>query len=294
LAADYVNPAGQTGVRADFPDATGGRWAFYNCKHGGLLSTAAADEVKPLNSLFKAFGSPLGHAFGLDQQADELGFVSDYAPSDRQEESWRIHYTEQMFDQVLSAAERDEFLYTHPVSDPACYNVFRWTPSANVRQQEVTLCGALFSNLGNGVELRVIRWNDDTQHDVLGRFNTRDFTVGKCGTAEFVLRLPPGEVGAHLDFALHNAGNHVCDATALRIRAYTNVRRAVDQTDVTETLQAKYRNRLVTPLGSYAALFGEAAPGAENTLKVKLHYWQDGVVKYLEFPHDSALDLTGL
>ena len=293
LAADYVNPGGKTGVKAEFPDATGGRWAFYNCKNGGLLSTAAAGDVKPLNSQFKAFGSPLGYAYGLENQGDELGFVSNYAPSDRQEDAWRNHYTEKMFDQVLSAAERNDFLYTHPISDTACYNVFRWTPSADVQKKDVTLCGTLFSNLGNGVELRVIRWNDDTRHDVLGTFNTKDLTVGKCGTAEFVLRLPPGEVGKHLDFVLHNAGAHVCDATALKIRAYTNVQRAAAQTDVTEKVQAKFHNRLVTPLGPYAELFGEAAPGAEKTLKVKLHYWRDGVVKYLEFPQDSALDLTG-
>jgi DUF1680 family protein len=293
LAADYVNPGGKTGVKAEFPAATGGRWAFYNCRNRGLLSTAAAGEVKPLDSQFKAFGTPLGYAYGLENQGDQLGFVSDYAPSVRQEDAWRNHYTEQMFDQVLSAAERNQFLYTHPISDTACYNVFRWTPSADVPKKDVTLCGTLFSNLGNGVELRVIRWNDDTRHDVLGTFNTKDLTVGKCGTAEFVLRLPPGEVGKHLDFVLHNAGAHVCDATALRLRAYTNVQRAAAQTDVTDKVQAQFRNRLVTPLGRYTELFGEVAPAAEKTLKVKLHYWRDGVVKYLEFPQDSALDLTG-
>ena len=174
LAADYVNPGGKTGVKAEFPDATGGRWAFFNCKNGGLLSTAAAGDVKPLNSQFKAFGSPLGYAYGLENQCDELGFVSNYAPSDRQEDAWRNHYTEEMFDQVLSAAERNNFLYTHPISDTACYNVFRWTPSADVQKKDVTLCGTLFSNLGNGVQLRVIRWNDDTRHEVLGTFNTKD------------------------------------------------------------------------------------------------------------------------
>jgi DUF1680 family protein len=297
LAADYVNPGGKTGVKAEFPDATGGRWAFCNCKNGGLLSTAAAGDVKPLNSRFKAFGSPLGYAYGLENQADELGFVSNHAPSDRQEDAWRNHYTEKMFDQVLSVAERNEFLYTHPISDTACHNVFRWTPSADVPKKDITLCGTLYSNLGNGVELRVIRWNDDTRCDVLGAFNTKDLTVGKCGTAEFVLRLPPGEVGKHLDFVLHNAGDHVCDATALKIQAYTNVRQTAAQTaaqtDVTEKVQAKFRNRLVTPLGRYAELFGKAAPGAEHTLKVKLKDRRDGVVKYLEFPQDSALDLTG-
>jgi len=72
-----------------------------------------------------------------------------------------------------------------------------------------------------------------------------------------------------------------------------NVQRAAAQTDVTDKVQAKFHNRLVTPLGRYSDLFGEAGPGVENTLKVKLHYWRDGVVKYLEFPQDSDLDLTG-
>jgi len=295
LAADYVNPGGKTGVRAEFPDATGGSWALCNCKNGGLLSTAAAGDVKPLNSQFKAFGSPLGYAFGLEDQGDQLGFVSDYAPSDRQEDAWRIHYTEKMFDQVFSttAADRNDFLYTHPISDTACYNVFRWTPSVDLRKKDVTLCGTLFSNLGNGVEFRIIRWNDDTRHNVLGTFNTKDLTVGRCGTIEFVLRLAPGEVGRHIDLVLHNAGSHICDATALEILAYTNVQQAAAQTDVTEEVQARFHNRLVTPLGPYAELFGEVAPGVEKTLKVKLHYWRDGVVKHLEFPQDSALDLTG-
>jgi hypothetical protein len=292
LAANYVNPGGKTGVKAEFPDATGGRWALYNCKNRGLLSTAVAGDVKPLGSQFKAFGTPLGYAYGLENQGDQLGFVSNYAPSKRQEDAWRIHYTEQMFDQVLSVPERKEFLYTHPIADTACYNVFRWTPSAAVQKKDVTLCGTMFSNLGNGVELRVIRWNDAARHDVLGTFNTKDLTAGKCGTAEFVLRLLPSEVGKHIDFVLHNAGAHVCDATALKIRAYTNVRRAAAQTDVTEKVQAKYHNRVVTPLGPYAELFDEAASGAERTLKVKVHYWRDGVVKYLEFPQNAALNLS--
>jgi hypothetical protein len=293
LAANYVNPGGKTVVKAEFPDSTGGSWMLCNCKNRGLLSTAAAGDVKVLNSQFKAFGSPLGYAYGLENQRDGLGFVSNYAPSARQEDAWRIHYTEKMFDQVLSAAERNDFVFTHPIADTRCYNIFRWTPSADVQEKGVTLCGTLFSNLGNGVELRVIRWNDDSRHDVLGTFNTKDLVVGKCGTAEFVRRLPRGNVGKHMDFVLHNAGNHICDATALKIRVYSNVRPAADQADVTEKVQAKFRNRLVTPLGPYVEQFGEVAPGVEKTLKVKLHYWRDDTVKYIEFPQDSALDLTG-
>jgi hypothetical protein len=218
-----------------------------------------------------------------------------------------------MFDQVLSAAERNDFLYTHPISDTASYNVFRWTPSLPLGQATrlprpensqaeslrhgtavpLTVCGTLFSNLGNGVELRIIRWNDDTHYDVLGTFNTRDILFGRCGNAEFVLQLPPSEIGEHIDFVLHNSGSHSCDATALRIRAYTNVQQTPGQIDVTEKVQAKFHNRLVTPLGPYAELFGDVAPDVEKTLKIKLHYWRDGVVKYHEFPQDSALGLTG-
>ena len=292
MAANYVNPGGKTGVKAEFPDATGGRWAFYNCKNGGLRSTVAVGDVKQLNSQFKAFGTPLGYAYGLENQADELGFVSNHTPSDRQEDAWRIHYTANMFDQVLAAAERNEFLYTHPLADTASYNVFRWTPAAEVQKKDITLRGTLFSNLGNGVALRVIRWNDDTHSEILGSYNTKDLTNGKCGTAGFVLRLPSGKAGKHLDFVLHNAGDHVCDASALKIQAFTNVPQTAAQTDVTDKVQAKFRKRLVTPLGRYAELFGAGTPGAQNTLKVKLKDLRDGKVKYLEFPQDAALDLT--
>ena len=124
LAANYVRPAGQTNVSAVFPDSAGGKWQFVNCRNGGLLSTAAREDVKRLNSQFKAFGSPLGYAYGLEGQADELGFVANYSPSDRQEEVWRVHYTENMFDQVLAAGERGEFLYTHPVADASVLQRF--------------------------------------------------------------------------------------------------------------------------------------------------------------------------
>jgi hypothetical protein len=291
LAANYVNPNGRASLLAEFPDSTGGRWACYNCGNGGLLSTAAPGEVKPLGSQFKAFGSPLGYAYGLENQGDELGFVSNYAPSDRQEDAWRNHYTERMFDRVLSVAERSRFLYTHPVADPARCNVFRWTPADESRSKEVTLCARLFSNLGNGVELRVVRWHDAARYEVLGTFNTRDLQLGACGAAEFVLRLRPGEAGRHLDFVLHNAGNHTCDATALQIIAYTNVPRIAPQADVTEKVVAKYHNRLITPLGSYASVFGDPAPGVEKTLKVKVGYWREGTVKYLELPADAPLEL---
>ena len=64
------------------------------------------------------------------------------------------------------------------------------------------------------------------------------------------------------------------------------------QTDVTEKVQAQFHCRLVTPLGDYDQLFDKEAPAGEKTLKVKLRYWRDGVVKTIELPQDSPLDLT--
>ena len=48
----------------------------------------------------------------------------------------------------------------------------------------------------------------------------------------------------------------------------------------------------LSALGPYAELFDSVVPGTEMTLKVKLNYWQDGVVEYREFPQNAALDLT--
>ena len=140
---------------------------------------------------------------------------------------------------------------------------------------------------GNGERLTV---KEETRFPLDGKV-VLTLTPGK--KSEFTLRLRPGELGPHVDFVLHNAGSHVCDATALRIRALANVQQFTDQVDVTDSVQAQFHNRLVTPLGRYSELFGGVAPGADNTLKVKFHYWRDGVMKYLEFPADAALDLTG-
>ena len=177
------------------------------------------------------------------------------------------------------------------MSDTACYNVFRWTPSPAVQGKEIVLAGRLVSNLGDGVELRIIRWLDDARHEVLRTLNTRDLRMGQCGSAEFAVTLPAAAVGRHLDFVLHNGGSHICDATALQVRAYTEVQPAAPQADVTEAVQARYHNRLVTRLGPYAERFGQGAAAPENTLKLKLHYWRENVVKYLELPHDAELDL---
>ena len=83
---------------------------------------------------------------------------------------------------------------------------------------------------------------------------TRGFAVTR-GAAEFVLRLAPGETGKHVDFVLQGADGDNYYA-ALRLRAYANAQQDHAQTDVTDKVTAKFRNRLVTPLGSYAERTG--------------------------------------
>ncbi|MBM3999513.1 MAG: hypothetical protein FJ297_08250 [Planctomycetes bacterium] len=294
LAADYANPGGKPAVDAEFPDRSGGRWTYFNCANGGILADAAAPDVKRLNSRFKAFGSPVGFAFGLEGQDDELGFVSDYAPSDRQEEKWRTHYTEGMFDPMIAVPERSTYLYTHPIADAARYGVFRWTPGPAAPRTDVTLAGTLFSNMGNGVTLRVIRWKGDGSHEVLGTFDTSQAAVaeGSRGSAEFVIERKADEADSHVDFVLHNGGSHICDATAIRIRAFTNARRGPAQKEVTDVVRARFRGKLVTPLGPYADLFGEGAGGADATLKIQFRFWREGVMKYVELPSGSPIDLS--
>jgi hypothetical protein len=46
----------------------------------------------------------------------------------------------------------------------------------------VTVCGKMCSNLGNGVELRVTCWNDDVRHEVLATFNTLNVRIGRAQT----------------------------------------------------------------------------------------------------------------
>ena len=66
--------------------------------------------------MFKVDGCPLGYAYGLDGGAD-LGFFADYLPAENMEENWRLHFSRDMFDRIIPADERKQFLITHPIAD---------------------------------------------------------------------------------------------------------------------------------------------------------------------------------
>ena len=293
LAADYRNPQGRLDVPAVFPDQSKtGSWSLFNCKNDALLSTAKESDRKQLNSKFKVDGCPLGYAYGLEGGA-HLGFFADYAPAQTMEENWGRHYARDMFDRIIPADQRRQFLITHPIADAASYNLIRWTSGSSLSGKSIGISGKLFSNPGgNGVSLKLVNWKDENTPVVL---EARYLEQGRKGTSaiesEFVVHLNPGDLGKHLDFALGNNGSYICDATALRLRVYAaDQRHETPGVDVTQKVQSVFQGKFRTDLGRYADLFGDPAPGQEKTLKLRV---QDlgGNVKYLELPEDAPIEL---
>ena len=97
--------------------------------------------------------------------------------------------------------------------------------------------------------------------------------------------------GKHVDIAIGNNGDYVCDATAVRLRVYaTDKRHETPGVDVTKKVQSVFQGKFKTDLGKYADLFGYSAPGQEKTLKLRV---QDvgGNIKYLELPQDAPIEL---
>ena len=205
-----------------FPDRSkSGSWSLFNCKNDGLLSTAKESDKKQLNSKFKVDGCPVGYAYGLQGGAD-LGFFADYVPAQNMEENWGRHYSRDMFDRVIPADQRRQFLITHPIADVDSYNVIRWTPGSQLSSKSIGISGKLFTNRGgNGVSLKLVNWKDEKTPVVL---DTLYLEQGGKGTSahqsEFVVHINPGDLGKHVDIAIGNNGNFICDATALRLRVY--------------------------------------------------------------------------
>ena len=293
VAADYLNPQGKLDVPAVFPDsAKSGVWSLFNCKNDGLLSTARDSDQKQLNSKFKVDGCPLGYAYGLEGGAD-LGFFADYAPARDMEENWRLHFSRDMFDRVIPADQRKQFLITHPIADVDSYNLIRWTPGSQLLGKGIGVSGKLFTNRGgNGVSLKVVNWKDEKTPVILEALSLEQGGTGTSAReSEFVVRINPGDLGKHVDIAIGNNGNYICDATALRLRVYaTDQRHETPGVDVTKKVQSVFQGRFKTDLGKYADLFGDPAPGQAKTLKLRV---QDmgGNVKYMELPEDAPIEL---
>jgi DUF1680 family protein len=293
LAADYQNPQGKQNVPAVFPDKTkSGSWSLFNCKNDALVSPAKESHRKQLNSKFKVEGCPLGYAYGLEGGAN-LGFFADYLPAQKLEENWGRHFSRDMFDRFIPADQRRQFLITHPIADVDSYNVIRWTPGLQLSGKSIGISGKLFTNPGgNGVSLKLVNWKHEKTPEAL---NALYLEQGRKGAgahqSEFVVHLNPGDLGKHVDIAIGNNGDYVCDATALRLRVYaTDKRHKTPGVDVTKKVQSVFQGKFKTDLGKYADRFGDPAPGQEKTLKLRV---QDlgGNIKYMELPEDAPIEL---
>ena len=293
LAADYQNPQGKLDVPAVFPDKSkSGSWSLFNCKNGGLLSTAKDSDKMQLNSKFKVDGCPLGYAYGMPGGGN-LGFFADYMPAKNMEENWGRHYTTGMFDPVIPAEQRKQYLLTHPIADAASYNVIRWSPGPELSGKGIVISGKTLTNRGgNGVSLKAVNWKDDRTPVVLDVLNLgSEGKEARTHNSEFLVRICPGDLGTHVDVAIGNNGNYVCDATALSLHVYVADKLTkMPGVDVTKKVQAVFQGKFRTDLGKYADLFGDPAPGQEKTLILRV---QDlgGNIKYIELPEDAPVEL---
>lgn len=293
LAADYRNPQGKPDVPAAFSDQSkSGSWSLFNCKNDGLLSTAEDADRMQLNSTFKVDGCPPGYAYGL-QGGGDLGFFADYSPAANMEENWARHYSKKMFDRVIPADQRGQYLLTHPIADVASYNVIRWSPGPQLAGKGVVISGKTLTNgRGNGISVKAVNWKDDRTPVILNVLNLEtEEKTSLTRNAEFVVRINPGELGKNVDILIGNNGNYIFDATALGLRIYaTDKRSETVGVDVTKKVQAAFQGKFRTELGKYADLFGDPASGQEKTLKL---WVQDmcGNGKFIEFPEDAPIEL---
>ena len=293
LAADYQNPKGKQDVPAAFPDTSkSGSWSLFNCRNDGLLSTAKEADRKQLNSSFNVDGCPPGYAYGL-QSGGGLGFFADYSPAPSMEANWARHYSKDMFDGVIPADQRKQYLLTHPIADVASYNVIRWSPGPQLSGKGIVISVKTLTNRGgNGVSLKAVNWKDDQTPAALDVLTLgSEETTSRTRNAEFVAHIKPGNLGKSVDIIIGNNGSYVCDATALRLRVYANDR-GVETTgkDVTQKVRAAFHGTFRTDLGKYADLFGDPAPGQEKTLKLRVRDLC-GNSKTIELPEDAPIEL---
>jgi hypothetical protein len=173
------------------------------------------------------------------------------------------------------------------------YNVIRWTPGSQLSSKGIGVSGKLFTNRGgNGVSLKLVNWKDEKTPVVLDTLYLEQVEKGTIAhQSEFVVHINPGDLGKHVDIAIGNNGNFICDATALRLRFYATDKQSETRgVDVTKKVQSVFQGKFKTDLGKYADLFGDPAPGQEKTLKLRV---QDmgGNVKYMELPEDAPIEL---
>lgn len=253
LTADYVRPEGAADRSARFNDANG-TWTVWLCR-GKNLDVAADGDKTLFSSALKAYETPPGFAYGSGDK-EALGFLADHDPSQEQGNGWRAHFTDGVFDKIIPADQRGEFLYTHPVSDPGKFIVFRFTPNEPSK--------TALHPFGT----------------IVNRFNNESLTFETVSNED-----------GSVDFILGNNGNHSNDSTAVRLRVYA-FESGAGQKDVTSLLTPRIESgQTKNEIGDYNALFSDPAPGTPKTLKIKVLNKFSGRVSYREFNENAPIEL---
>lgn len=290
LAGDYVPSNGDQNRVAKFTDLSGtGSWSAW-----GL-----ADRRQPfdepgnatlLSSRFNVFGTPLGFAYG-QENPDGLGFIANHTPSPNQTAEWANSFTVHALDHVIPPADRANWLFTHPLANPNSAVVVRWSPSDRYFENGILLDGTILSRAStDGVSLEIVAENEAGEKFCVANFLTCNSTSQtNGGEVTFCKNIPPGRY-RQIDFLIGNNGTYMCDSTALKLRMIAPDKKS-RQTDVTAEILTIFRNKNVTPLGDYTALFGDPTPGEKKSLKLKLKNRTTGTISYQQFPENTDLVL---
>lgn len=279
LAEDYVPPAGKQDLKAEFPARGGnGSWSLWL-------------DGKPLSSSCKSYACPLGFAYG-SPDSSELGFFANYCPSPHMANGWAEAYTEKIFDLAIPQESRNDYLYTHPVSDSGVFVIARWTPTEPLPINQIGVAGTLMArNSSDGVQLRVQYWNRENQ--LVGEsvfYSAEGKDVPPVRKLEYFVQNGSCEKASRIDLKIGCNGSHICDSTALNARVYQTAEPYLKR-DVTEKVKPLLSGKLQEKIGSFQDLFGDSTPDKPKSLTLFIQNNDTNTIEIKTFLDGEPIEL---
>lgn len=288
LAADYVRPEGDQALCAEF-QSNAGTWSAWLCRGKDLDAAANADKtlLSAANPVYDTTGA---FAYGSGDP-DALGFLADWNPTATPGENWQANFTRNVFDSVIPAEKRGEFLLTHPVGDNERFLIIRLMPNETFSTRPTQLAGSILCRAGgNGVTFDIFGSVSGKRKSLFLPHTAAGASWERAATADFLQSIPTDS--GPIDFVLGNNGAHSCDSVALCLRLFAADTQA-NQLDVTADIVssiAQAPDGTKVELGPFKALFGESASD-EKTLKLRLHNKITGAMEYREVVDGERLEL---
>ena len=288
LAADYVRPEGNQTLNAEFA-SNAGTWSVWLCR-GKDLNAAADSDKTLLCASNPVYDTPNAFAYGSGD-TDALGFLADWNPTDPAGENWRKNFTQNVFDSVIPAAKRGEFLLTHPVGDSGRFLIIRIKPNEAYANRPTQLAGTILCRAGgDGVTFEMIGTVSGKRQPLSPAQTVAGTSGSAAATVDFFQTVPAASDS--IDFVLGNNGSHTCDSVALSLRLYA-ADTQVDQRDVTADVVSSIHqapDQTQVEPGAFHSIFGDSASG-EQTLKLYLRNKITGEVQYQELTDSDTLEL---